>query len=136
MQLIGSDARIPRPDFIESDYSSLKAPYENGVIICNPPYGERLGDAAQAEELYRGMGSLFTDFPGWGLGVITNQKNFTRCIGRNASLQKSLKAGNLDTVFYIFKGSSENKVGSENKFSSENKGGSENSEALQSKDGR
>ena len=104
LQLIGSDARIERPDFIISDYKDLKAPYENGLLLCNPPYGDRIGDQESAEELYRGMSSLFTDFPGWELGVITSQKKFQECIGRYASLLKSIKAGNLDTTLYIYKG--------------------------------
>ena len=102
LQLIGSDARIERPDFIVSDFSQLKAPYDDGLLLCNPPYGERLGDAAKAEQLYTGMASLFEDFPGWQAGFITNQKNFQKCIGRYADLLKSIKAGNLDTMLYIY----------------------------------
>ena len=102
LQLIGSDAKIERPDFIVSDFTQLKAPYEEGLLLCNPPYGERLGDAAHAEQLYREMATLFTDFPGWQAGFITNQKNFQKCIGRYADLLKSIKAGNLDTTLYIY----------------------------------
>ncbi|MBQ2481435.1 MAG: class I SAM-dependent RNA methyltransferase, partial [Treponema sp.] len=84
LQLIGSDARIPRPEFIRSSFADLKAPFETGLILCNPPYGERLGDQSQAETLYQDMASLFTDFPGWQIGVITSQKSFQKCIGRYA----------------------------------------------------
>ena len=104
LQLIGSDARIPRPEFIRSSFSDLKAPFETGLILCNPPYGERLGDQAQAETLYQDMASLFADFPGWQIGVITSQKNFQKCIGRYADHQKNLKAGNLDTTLYVYNG--------------------------------
>ena len=37
LQLIGSDARIERPDFIVSDFRDLRAPYEKGLLLCNPP---------------------------------------------------------------------------------------------------
>lgn len=104
LQLIGRDDRLPRPDFTVADFTELAAPYESGLLLCNPPYGERLGDQAQAETLYRTMGSLFTSFPGWEMGVITAHKRFQECIGRYASILKSLKAGNLDTTFYIYKG--------------------------------
>lgn len=103
LQMIGSDAKIVRPDFIVSDFKDLRAPYEDGMIITNPPYGERIGEISQAEEIYRGMASLFTDFPGWQMGVITNQKKFQECIGKYANLLKSIKAGNLDTTLYIYK---------------------------------
>ena len=79
------------------------------AVVCNPPYGERLGDEAQAEELYRSMSSLFTDFKGWQIGVITAHKRFQECIGRYASVLKSLKSGNLDTTFYIYDGSEKEK---------------------------
>ena len=102
LQMIGSDAKIVRPDFIVSDFKELRAPYDDGMIITNPPYGERIGEITQAEEIYRGMSSLFTDFPGWQIGVITNQKKFQECIGKYANLLKSIKAGNLDTTLYIY----------------------------------
>lgn len=109
LQMLGSDAHLPRPDFDVADFKDIQAPYESGIIVCNPPYGERLGDEAQAEELYRSMSSLFTDFKGWQIGVITAHKRFQECIGRYASVLKSLKSGNLDTTFYIYDGSEKEK---------------------------
>ena len=103
LNMIGSDVHIERPDFMVSDFKELRAPYESGLLLCNPPYGERLGDAEQAEQLYRDMAQLFTDFPGWELGVITSQKKFQECIGRYAQQLKTLKAGNLDTLLYIYR---------------------------------
>ncbi len=104
LQLIGKDDRIPRPDFEVSDFRDIQAPFESGLIICNPPYGERLGDESQAEEVYKSMASLFEDFKGWEVGVITSHKRFQECVGRYASILKSLKAGNLDTTFYMYNG--------------------------------
>ena len=103
LQLIGSDMRIERPDFIQSDYKDIRAPYETGLLLCNPPYGERLLDQADAEDLYGEMKSLFVDFENWQMGVITSQKNFQECICKKASASKTLKAGNLDTTLYIYR---------------------------------
>lgn len=102
LQMIGSDAKIERPDFIVSDFADLRAPYENGLLLCNPPYGERLGDAAEAEYLYHKMNAIFEDFPGWNIGVITSQKGFEECIGKKSVSKKSFKAGNLDTILYQY----------------------------------
>lgn len=107
LQLVGRDDRIPRPDFIQSDFNDLHAPYEEGLLLCNPPYGERLGDEAEAEALYKKMSSLWTNFPGWEMGIITPNKKFQECFGHYATLLKSLKAGNLDTFFYMYKGKAE-----------------------------
>lgn len=110
LQLIGSDAKVERPTFEVSSFKDLKAPYDEGTIICNPPYGERLGDADEAEKLYKDMSSLFDDFKGWKIGVITSHRKFQECIGRYASLLKDLKAGNLDTTFYIYNGTEKAKI--------------------------
>ena len=105
LQFIGKDNRIPRPDFIQSDFIDLAAPYDEGLLLCNPPYGERLGDEAEAEALYKKMGTLWTNFPNWQIGVITASRQFQKCSGHYADKLKSFKAGNLDTHFYMYSGS-------------------------------
>ena len=104
LNLIDKSDKVPRPDFAVAGFADITAPYEQGLIIANPPYGERLGDADQAQQLYRDMGALFDSFKGWQLGVITAHKKFQECIGRYATTLKSLKAGNLDTIFYMYTG--------------------------------
>lgn len=115
LKSIGIDAHLWRPDFQIADFRELQAPYENGMIICNPPYGERLGENGEAEILYRDMKSLFTDFPGWQMGVITSNKEFQECVGHYASILKNLKSGNLDTTFYIYNGTEKEKKHSSDK---------------------
>nr|MCR4790820.1 class I SAM-dependent RNA methyltransferase [Treponemataceae bacterium] len=103
LQLIGSDARIQRPDFDVADFKDIRAPYDQGLLLANPPYGERLGDAEEAEKLYAEMHSLFQDFAGWEMGFITSNPNFESAIGKQADSAKTIKSGNLDTKFYIYK---------------------------------
>ena len=103
LKSIGISKHIPRPDFIQSDFADLAAPYDQGLLLCNPPYGERLGDEEQARELYKKMGSLWTDFAGWDIGIITSNPDFQESFGHKTSAIKKLKAGNLDTAFYIFR---------------------------------
>lgn len=102
LQSIGKDNRIPRPDFIQSDFIDLAAPYDEGLLLCNPPYGERLGDETEAEALYKKMGALWTNFPNWQIGVITASRQFQKCSEHYADKLKSFKAGNLDTHFYMY----------------------------------
>ena len=102
LNLIDSSAKIYRPDFIQSDFKDLEAPYENGLILCNPPYGERLGDESQAEELYRQMNCIPQNFPSWQLGLITSHKKFQENFGFYADKLKNIRAGNLNTTFYIY----------------------------------
>ncbi len=102
LQSIGNDSKVLRPDFVQADYSELGAPYDEGLILCNPPYGERLGDEAQAAELYKGMGCLFENFRGWEFGIITSHKQFQENFGHYATKLKDIKAGNLDTTLYLY----------------------------------
>lgn len=103
LKSIGLSKHIQRPDFIQSDFADLAAPYDSGLLLCNPPYGERLEDEESARELYKKMDSLWTEFPGWDLGVITSNKDFLDSFGHKTSNIKKLKAGNLDTAFYIYR---------------------------------
>jgi len=102
LKSIGKSAHIQRPDFVQSDFANLAAPYDNGLLLCNPPYGERLLDEEQAIQLYKNMDSLWTDFPGWDMGIITSHQGFQDAFGHNANHVKNIKAGNLDTTFYIY----------------------------------
>ena len=112
LQSIGSDSKVIRPDFVQADFAELSAPYESGLILCNPPYGERLGDEAEAEALYKKMTCLWDEFKGWEFGVITSHKKFQESFGHYATLLKSLKAGNLDTTLYMYKNGERNGNGS------------------------
>ena len=102
-QNVGIDARIPRPDCTVSDFQDLAAPYDKGLLLSNPPYGERLGDRGSAAELYSSMHTLFNDFPGWEMGFITNHEEFESAIGRKADKVRPLKSGNLETKFYSYR---------------------------------
>lgn len=102
LKSIGISTHIQRPDFIQSDFQDLAAPYEEGLILCNPPYGERLGDEQEAAELYKNMNNLWTEFPNWDLGIITSNPDFQKNFNHQANSIKKIKAGNLDTSFYIY----------------------------------
>ena len=86
----------------QQDLRTLQVPDEPGVFLCNPPYGERLGDKREAEALYREMGLLLKRHPGWKLCAITSDCAFERCFGRRATHKRRLYNGRLECEFYIF----------------------------------
>ena len=102
LKSIGISTHIQRPDFIQADFKDLSAPYDEGLILCNPPYGERLGNEEEAAELYRNMDILWQEFPNWNLGIITSNPDFQKNFNHQADSIKKIKAGNLDTSFYIY----------------------------------
>lgn len=61
-------SRKPIALFKQPTHKNLKP----GLMLCNPPYGERLGEEAELASLYRTLGQVAkTELPGWQLGVFT-----------------------------------------------------------------
>ena len=74
-----------------------------GLVICNPPYGERMGADAALVDLYRLLGTkLKSEFPGWRASVITSDENLARAIGLRAEKKYQLYNGALECVFLNF----------------------------------
>lgn len=68
------------------------APY--GRIVTNPPYGERLMERREAEELYRNFGTAVKGLPeGWRVNVLSSHTEFERTFGRNAEKKRKLYNG-------------------------------------------
>ncbi len=86
----------------QQDLRTLTLEGEPGVFLCNPPYGERLGDQQQARALYKEMGLLLKRHPGWKMAVITSDSAFERNFGRRADKKRRLYNGRLECEFCIF----------------------------------
>lgn len=60
----------------------LEPPADHGIIICNPPYGERLGDVEKLGSLYQQLGDVFKQrFKGWTAFIITGNKALAKQVG-------------------------------------------------------
>ena len=95
----GFEYRIP----VETeDLRLVQLPQENGVFLCNPPYGERLGDQETSRALYRELGLLLKRHPTWKMGVITSDPAFERNFGRRADHKRRLYNGRLECEFCVF----------------------------------
>ncbi len=81
-----------------------KAPIfsEKGVIVCNPPYGERLMDSTSCEALYRKIGKHFSAFPNAGKYILTSHEGFEECYGRSADKKRKLYNGMLKCYLYQY----------------------------------
>lgn len=86
-----------------ADLRSYTPQKPNGVYICNPPYGERIGDRKSCEALYRELGSLMRRSPGWSLCAITADPAFERLVGRRADRKRRLYNGRLECEYCVFK---------------------------------
>jgi putative N6-adenine-specific DNA methylase len=75
-----------------------------GCIVTNPPYGERLGELKEAEELYREMGKTFRELDDWSYYILTSHENFERLFGRRADRKRKLYNGRIKVEYYQFYG--------------------------------
>ena len=75
---------------------------ENGFFICNPPYGERLGDQRQCRKLYHDLFLLRQRHPSWKLCAISSDPAFERSFGKKADKKRRLYNGRLECVYYIY----------------------------------
>ena len=67
----------------------------NGVIVANPPYGERLSDRDSVRELYRQMGNLYRPLTTWSKYILTADLEFERYYGQKATKKRKLYNGAL-----------------------------------------
>lgn len=84
--------------------SELKSRYKYGFIVCNPPYGERLGQDREVEKLYKEMGRIFGTLDTWSYYVITSHPEFEKLFGRRADKKRKLYNGRLLCNYYQFYG--------------------------------
>jgi putative N6-adenine-specific DNA methylase len=74
-----------------------------GWVVCNPPYGERLGDEEQLAPLYRTVGEVVHDFwPGWRLAVFTASPWLAKRVPWKASGSTEFFNGGLACRLWIF----------------------------------
>ena len=74
-----------------------------GLVVTNPPYGERLGDAAALADLYAQLGdSLRRKFPGWTGYVLTGNPSLGRSIGLRPSRRHVLYNGAIECRLLVF----------------------------------
>ena len=85
----------------QGDVAALKNPRLNevGTVICNPPYGERLGTTPALIALYSVFGQkLKKEFCGWNVSVFSSESTLLDCLRMRASRQFKAKNGPLDCV--------------------------------------
>ena len=78
---------------------------EGGVIITNPPYGERIGDEKDIAHIYDSLGRFMEDNKTWSLFMITSDKDAEKkTLGRKADRRRKLYNGRMEVCYYQFHG--------------------------------
>lgn len=73
-----------------------------GLILSNPPYGQRIGDADQLPEEYGALGEWCRRFRGYRAGFLVAHPDFEAAFGHRPTLRKPLPNGPLQSVFYLY----------------------------------
>ena len=91
-------------DFHSRDFSEFSSNRKYGVVITNPPYGVRLLEKAQAEDLIKSMGKTFSNMPDWSVYILSALNGVEMLFGKRATKRRKLFNGNIQTGYYQFLG--------------------------------
>ncbi len=90
--------------FIRRDFAELDSRIPYGVIVTNPPYGVRLGDAAESEEAHRRMPGVLRNVPTWSVHVLTGRLDLERLFAQTATRRRKLYNSTIECTYFSFLG--------------------------------
>ncbi|MCM3788250.1 class I SAM-dependent RNA methyltransferase [Domibacillus indicus] len=90
--------------FRTEDATKFQTDKEYGVIVGNPPYGERLSDRPGVEKLYADLGRAFKPLDTWSIYVLTSHEGFEEVYGRPATKKRKLFNGFIRCDYYQYWG--------------------------------
>ncbi len=90
--------------FFMKDMREVDLKNEYGVVITNPPYGERMGDKEEVQKLYTDLGLKFRELDTWSMYIITSDEEFEKLYGKKADKKRKLYNGRIKVDYYQFYG--------------------------------
>lgn len=90
--------------FKQMQLSDLIINENNGYVIGNPPYGERIKDADYVAKLYETLGNIMNEDKSWSVYILTAYKQFEKVYGRKATRKRKLFNGFIETDYYQYFG--------------------------------
>ncbi len=90
--------------FVVKDVRNLNVKNKYGVIITNPPYGERLGEKKEIEKLYKDMGRLFKSLDTYSIYILTSNEDFENLYGKKSDRKRKLYNGRINVDYYQYYG--------------------------------
>jgi putative N6-adenine-specific DNA methylase len=89
-------------EFRDGDATKMSLPGDSGIIICNPPYGQRMMEQQSAQRLYAALGRHLKFSDGWKKYIITSEPEFEHYFGRRADKKRKLYNGMIKCDYYMF----------------------------------
>ena len=79
------------------DFRDLRPPQGPGLVVCNPPYGARLGAQEDLETLYGDLGRMLKErCSGWTLWLLSGNPALTEALRLRASQRVAVSNGGID----------------------------------------
>ncbi|WP_034993062.1 THUMP domain-containing class I SAM-dependent RNA methyltransferase [Liquorilactobacillus vini] len=88
--------------FKQQAVKDFKTELTNGVIVANPPYGQRLSDQVSVHQLYQQMGVVFKPLKTWNKYILTSDLAFEKFYGQRAAKRRKLYNGSLRTDLFQY----------------------------------
>ncbi|MDC0558835.1 class I SAM-dependent RNA methyltransferase [Candidatus Izimaplasma bacterium] len=91
-------------EFTVSDFNDLGYKNDYGIVISNPPYGERLEDEYRVKKMTNRMGTIFNKLDTWSKYFISSFKNFEQAFYKNSDRKRKLYNGRIEAWYYQYYG--------------------------------
>lgn len=91
-------------DWKQMQVKDLSIKANNGYLIGNPPYGQRISDDKEVAKIYEDLGSVMTKHPSWSVYILTAYRNFEKVYGKTATRRRKLFNGFIRTDYYQYFG--------------------------------
>lgn len=88
--------------FEKADATKFDRKTENGIIVTNPPYGERIMEKREAETLYRLFGEAWRKTENWKLYLLSSHTEFERTFGKTADKKRKLYNGMIKCDLFMY----------------------------------
>ena len=88
--------------FEKADATKFDRCTERGIIVTNPPYGERIMEKQEAEALYRGFGEAWRKTENWKLYLLSSHTEFERTFGKTADKKRKLYNGMIKCDLFMY----------------------------------
>ncbi len=95
--------------FRDGDATKMSLPTDSGILVCNPPYGERMLEQQSAKRLYASLGRHLKFANDWKQFIITSEPEFEHYFGRKADKKRKFYNGKIKCDYYMFTDNSRRK---------------------------
>jgi putative N6-adenine-specific DNA methylase len=95
--------------FKDGDATKMSLPSDAGIIVCNPPYGERMMEQNEAKRLYQALGRHLKFAGEWKKYIITSEPEFEHYFGKRSDKKRKFYNGKIQCNYYMYTGGNQRK---------------------------